>query len=827
MSWMTIYSQGFEGGFPVDWYIGNGGSTITWEVVIYGSNPFEPPGFGDYYAICNANSGIYPFFDTLFSPKVYTSGSYDSLKIEYNYAFKKYGSTDLGKVILRYFDGTSWSPWIDEKIYTSTQKGKDSIKLPPYDSIQVAFVYISNEWSFWFSLDDFSVKGGKTYDYDISALGIVEPQNRGIYFKGNIIYPWVVIRNLGLNDVGTWIILKFYLGSDLVYADSTYTISYSGNTDTLSMGMYYADTVGEFRAVLRVNPLMDSLDENDSLSITFKVMPRPVKDITVRFSNNAPLIDGNFSTYEWADAISVDISNYAGKGSSPTDTATSKAYVKHDGSFVYMAIQTPDTIYNPLDVLNIVINDNANSSWDNGEGENALYPSPGMWWATRRIYGSSFGNWIYPRRDRNTFFAYGRGIVEVKIPFGLVDLKGDPSHIKTFVGGTFYLGMYYMDGGNGGILAWWPQDVDTNLYYNAGGLYKSHITLERPSGWRDLGIAGLLSPKTVETGYSCEVSHPCDIRFVIYDNNSEIIRPCTVGVKILEYPTLNLIYSWDTTITLYSLAYDTLGFTWNPYSSGYYKVIIELSDDQSRKNNYYEVIFGVSRVFLAPYVENFEGEFFLPLGWNREGDGWVLGNNFLNPNIAPAYGVSGYKFAEFTTYTTLSGDSSVLISPKIISPPDAVLTFWWWNGPTFSGRGNYDVLKVYYKTQSTPWTLLAWFYGDVYNWRNQIVPLPVLAGDTIQLKFVAISDYGDTDISLDDIGVIRNPLYVSESGKNLQGFKVFKGGVMLHKGEYYEIYDARGRVVFRGFVENDRVLRLAKGAYFVKVRGGIFKVLIG
>ncbi len=793
MSWITIYAQSFDLTFPSDWYISNGGSSYTWQIVVYSSKPLEPPGSGSY-AICDADGGGHPFNDTLFSPKVQIPSGFSSIKIKYFYAFKKYGVSDFGKVLLRYFDGSSWSSWQEIRNYSSTTVGKDSIIISPYDSVQVAFAYISNEWSFWFSIDEFVVMGGKTYDHDVAVEELIEPKNRGIYFKGDTLFPRGIISNLGTNPANFRRILRIYLGSSMVYGDSQISTLPPDTTSEESFRMWILDTVGTLRGVFRVRADVDSVPENDSLVINFKVYPKPITDTLVPFSRTSPTIDGTFNPSEWSDALFIDVSNLAGMGSSPVDTGNAKLFIKHDGSFVYFALKVSDSIYDPNDVFNFLINDNSNGFWESGEGENALYPSPSRWWATREIGRS----WIYPRRDRFPNFGYSVGIFEVKIPFGKVEIWDDPSYIKTGSGSSFKISLFYRDGRNGGYLAWWPQNYDTLSYYNASS--KARLRLEKPVNWWNVGIAGFVFS-------DCEIGSPCHIKVFLYDDSSSFSLPCTLRIRVLSYPSLNLVYSKDTVFTIPVGYSDSTEFFFYPPYSGYFKVFAEISRDSSLGNNYFEKILGVSRIFSAPYVENFDGEFFPPLGWKVESIGWTRGNNFSNPEIAPPFGISGYGFAEFISYVLFSGDSSVLISPRIIAPNNPVLSFWWWNGYG-TIRGNYDYLKVYYRTQSTPWTLLSWLSGDANTWRRIIIPLPVSAGDTVQLKFVGISDFGDTDISIDDVGIIRDPLGTLEA---------------LDEGIYKEIYDVSGRIVYKG----DKSVKLKKGIYFVKVGGRVVKVMGG
>ncbi len=809
-SWIIIFSEGFESGIPATWTVGNGGSSYTWVDTIYGTKSYEPPGSGNRYVICDANSGGYPFYDTLYSPIIHIDTIYDSVKVKYAFAFKKYGSSDQGKVILRYFDGTSWSSWVEAKIYSDNHVGLDSIILPTYDSIQIAFIYTSNEWSFWFSIDDFTVQGQRIYDYDVSADEIIEPSHRGIYFEGNSIYPWVVATNRGLNDVYTWAILRIYLDTSLIYADSTLYYSLKDSTDTINLRVFYLDTIGVFKAVFRVRADVDSVPENDSVIITFQGVPSPIRDTVIPYSTVEPTIDGVFTSSEWSDALSIDVSNYGGKGSTPVDSGTRRMYIKHDGSYIYVCIVHNDTTYDDMDFLDILINDDADNYWDEGEGENALYPSPSRWWATRNIYpGPIFGQWIYPRKDRGTFMSFGSDVLEFKIPFSPADLYRDPSYIRTYPDGYVLISMFYKNASDDKILIWWPQDVDTSEYYDPMLANKGRLRLERPDNWFDVGIAGVLNPPKTEYGYTCFKNSNCDISVVIYDNNSSLSRPCTLHVNILEYPSLVSVYSKDTVLSLPTLSIDTITFTWRPASSGYYRMVLTLSSDSSLNNNFYEHTFGIDEIRVSPYIENFDGEFWLPLGWNFEGIGWFLGNHFLNNNIAPPFGASGYKFAEFTSFIKLSGDSASLISPKIIVSDDPVISFYWWNGPTWSGRGNYDVLKVYYRTETLPWTLAGIFSGDVYNWKREIVPLPLSSGDTVQIKFTAVSDYGDTDISLDDVGIVRNPVSVKDVRR-------------VYDEEFIKIYDVSGRIVYQG----RGLPRLRKGVFFIKAGSKIEKLII-
>lgn len=162
--------------------------------------------------------------------------------------------------------------------------------------------------------------------------------------------------------------------------------------------------------------------------------------------------------------------------------------------------------------------------------------------------------------------------------------------------------------------------------------------------------------------------------------------------------------------------------------------------------------------------------------WYR-GDTVVV-TDFGNAGINPGRGGSGFA-ASFNTYDILSGGKADLIINDVnLSTgyaPSAVLKFWMINT---SGT---DVIKVFARNGVDPWVQVgAASYGIYAAFTEVSISLQAFTGGSntaVDIRFEATSDYGATNIGLDDISI--NPpapmTYVSSTtSQKLNDREIFR-----------------------------------------------------
>ncbi len=793
-TWVTLLGEGFEAGFS-GWYVGNGGGTGTWVTYPYGTIAYEPDGSGTSYAICDGRSNeIYA--DTLVSPAVYVAG-YDSLRLVYSYAFSRenYSSSDSGTVMVRYHDGSAWGPWIGVRRYDNTLKGRDTIYLTTgYDSLQVAFAYYSQDAAYWFAVDDVKVEGRTLYTYDVEATAILVPLD--LHYRGEYISTTVRITNRGTTDVHTDVRLYVLYGTDTVFRGSADFIANTGEYYDVPMGFFVPESLGTHVAVAIVNADTDYYAGNDTVSKTFKVLPYPDVVFGIPFAPSVT-VDGVASPGEWGSAHRVDVSNYFGKHSPPTDTGVVRAYFQHDGSYLNVLVETGDNTYDSTDALFIFVDDDGDRIWERGEGLNLIGGRPYSGWATR----DSGQAYVFPRKDLMLRAARLGGTFEISVPMAR-GTEPDVGVLHRGVGEHISLFVAYRDGRTGKFLAWWPQTED--LPPDTFGPANTYLTLQRPDNWHDVGLSLLPS--------ECEAQQVCSTAVVIYDNYSLFMDVETLRVRVERDGTP--ILSLERPLNVPYASVDTFYVRWTPSDSGHYRVKATLTSDDSPGNDTAVLFVPVGRPISPPYVQDFEGRW-PPAGWKVEGRGWVPGHYLGDARISPTYGSSGEGFAEFLSFVLPSGDSSALYLPPILSTGGSHISLKVWNGPTWTGRGNYDRVDLYYRTAgSGVWHPLGSVYGDMPSWQERTFNLP--EADTVYVKLVARSDFGDTDISIDDLAVLPG-LALSEGRKEEGTCSVSDGIVRARPGTEVRVYTADGRLHFKGRVGTKGTLLLPRkhGVYFV------------
>ncbi len=142
---------------------------------------------------------------------------------------------------------------------------------------------------------------------------------------------------------------------------------------------------------------------------------------------------------------------------------------------------------------------------------------------------------------------------------------------------------------------------------------------------------------------------------------------------------------------------------------------------------------------------------------------WQQGSLEMGSGVSPDSGCEGtLNFAEFDSWDYGVGVTGDIISPEVILPnpaDDCSLSFYAWNHYYSTPGYNFDSLFVQVTSDGgSYWTNIALVTGDVNAWSYQSLPLNPYAGQTIQVRFRAKSDYGASNMSIDEVRIGRRPV---------------------------------------------------------------------
>lgn len=149
--------------------------------------------------------------------------------------------------------------------------------------------------------------------------------------------------------------------------------------------------------------------------------------------------------------------------------------------------------------------------------------------------------------------------------------------------------------------------------------------------------------------------------------------------------------------------------------------------------------------------------------WYRGDDGIVT--NSGNAGLNPANGGTGFC-ADFNTYDIPSAGTAELIwdgNLNLSTYAAASLSFY------LKNTNGSDVIRVYIRNASDAWVQIGLAsYGVYANWTQLTISLnSYLAYTTADIRFVGTSDYGSTNIGLDDVSITGsdapNMKYVSSN----------------------------------------------------------------
>ena len=130
--------------------------------------------------------------------------------------------------------------------------------------------------------------------------------------------------------------------------------------------------------------------------------------------------------------------------------------------------------------------------------------------------------------------------------------------------------------------------------------------------------------------------------------------------------------------------------------------------------------------------------------------------------ISPPNGASGEHAAEFDSWDYSSGVSGDMISVPIdlSTATSPVLSFYFWNHTDLTNYGNSDYVLVHISIDGgTTWTLVDSLYGDVDDWTFHSYDLTSYIGDTVIVRFRGVSDYGGSNMGIDEVVLGQTPDY--------------------------------------------------------------------
>ncbi|MDQ7798137.1 MAG: T9SS type A sorting domain-containing protein [Candidatus Edwardsbacteria bacterium] len=216
-------------------------------------------------------------------------------------------------------------------------------------------------------------------------------------------------------------------------------------------------------------------------------------------------------------------------------------------------------------------------------------------------------------------------------------------------------------------------------------------------------------------------------------------------------------------------------------------------------------------------------------GWTMDpisGDGaWLQGSLEMGSGVSPDSGCQGtLNFAEFDSWDFAVGVIGDIISPEITLPnpaDDCSLSFYVWNHYYSTPGYNFDSLFVQITGDGGGnWSNLALVTGDINAWSYQALSLSSYAGQTIQVRFRAKSDYGASNMSLDEVRIGRRPVQdvgmvsILTPGKSMPE-EASPAAVVVNKGAGTETFEVICTIDSAGtevYADSKFVSSLASGA---------------
>ncbi|MBI5806528.1 choice-of-anchor J domain-containing protein [candidate division TA06 bacterium] len=143
---------------------------------------------------------------------------------------------------------------------------------------------------------------------------------------------------------------------------------------------------------------------------------------------------------------------------------------------------------------------------------------------------------------------------------------------------------------------------------------------------------------------------------------------------------------------------------------------------------------------------------------------WQHGSLDMGIGVSPDSGCDGtLNFAEFDSWDYPVGVMGDIISPEVTLPnpaDDCSLSFYVWNHSYSTPGYNFDSLFVQVTTNGGGnWSNIASIAGDIDAWSFRGFSLSTYAGQNIQIRFRAKSDYGASNLGIDEVKVGKRPLH--------------------------------------------------------------------
>jgi len=116
--------------------------------------------------------------------------------------------------------------------------------------------------------------------------------------------------------------------------------------------------------------------------------------------------------------------------------------------------------------------------------------------------------------------------------------------------------------------------------------------------------------------------------------------------------------------------------------------------------------------------------------------------------------------AEFNCWGYSAGVTGEIISAPVdlSGTSNPAFSFYFWNHTDQAGYGNNDSTIISISTDNgNTWTTLAVLKGNVDNWTLHTYDLSSYIGDTIIVKFTGVSDYGGSNMGIDQVSLGERP----------------------------------------------------------------------
>ena len=140
---------------------------------------------------------------------------------------------------------------------------------------------------------------------------------------------------------------------------------------------------------------------------------------------------------------------------------------------------------------------------------------------------------------------------------------------------------------------------------------------------------------------------------------------------------------------------------------------------------------------------------------------WLQSPVLTTSYISPQTGADGTSHAaEYDVWDYSSGTTGDMISNPVdlTGATSPFLKFYFWNHTDLTGYGNNDSTIVSISADNgNSWTTLAVLKGNVDNWTLHQYDLSSYIGSTILVRFRGVSDYGGSNMGIDEVEIGEKP----------------------------------------------------------------------